>query len=67
MYARSGQFGGGDLRQYLHRGGYQIAGETSPRFDQGGGKRRAGLIHKVLWRKAGNAQDIDETLENVLV
>src|SRR6516164_1766552 len=38
--AKSGQFGGGDLRQYLHRSGYQIAEETSPRFDQGGRKRR---------------------------
>src|SRR6516164_5660390 len=40
LYAKSGQFGGGDLRKYLHRSSYQIAGETSPRFDQGGGKRR---------------------------
>jgi hypothetical protein len=32
-----------------------------------GSGRRAGLIHKGLSRKAGNAQDIDETLENVLV
>src|SRR6516165_527889 len=38
LYAKSGQFGGGDLRQYLHRSGYQFAGETSPRSAKGGGK-----------------------------
>src|SRR6516162_5689875 len=49
VYAKSGQFGGGDLRKYLHRSGYQIAGETSPRSTRAAAKPagagRRNMVH----------------------